>query len=225
MVLFLDQTLKDIERFCCQENIFSPLAADTTFNIGEYLFTQTTYKNLSLIRTDTGKHPWFPGPIMIHRRQRENDFSFFWQSVLRGNKELKWLKVLGTDECDELSEGILSQTVDTTHLLGLEHVEKNIEKKLDDLNFPRNVKYGILDAIFGERGLVNTSTFESFDEKLNLLIPKWNEAEGKYTKNNPPSKFSQYFIEYKADKIRNNMSKTVRDKLHLTEDYRQNFIE
>ena len=143
------------------------------------MFTQTTYKNLSLIRTDTERHPWFPGPIMIHRRQREKDFSFFWQSVLRGNKVLKDLKVLGTDECEELSRGILSQTVDTNHLLGFEHVKKNIEKKIDDLNFPRNVKYNILVSIFGEKGLVNTSSFELFDEKLTLVIPKWNEAEKK----------------------------------------------
>ena len=61
LMLYFDQTLTDIERFCCQVSRFSPLAADTTFNIGEYLFTQTTYKNLSLIRKDTGGHPWFPG--------------------------------------------------------------------------------------------------------------------------------------------------------------------
>lgn len=48
-VLFLDQSFNDIIQFCtdiCPSSV-SPLAFDTMFNIGEFKFTQTTYKNLS----------------------------------------------------------------------------------------------------------------------------------------------------------------------------------
>ena len=45
IVAFLKQTLKDVERFCTEKanpRETSPLCADTTFNIAEYLVTQTT---------------------------------------------------------------------------------------------------------------------------------------------------------------------------------------
>ena len=41
-VLLLDQTLKNIERFCCDNTKNTILAFDTTFNIAEYYFTQST---------------------------------------------------------------------------------------------------------------------------------------------------------------------------------------
>ena len=84
-VLFLDQNLNDINRFCtdiCPSPV-SPLAFDTTFNIGEFKFTQTTYKNLSLYKKKTVSHPWFPGLILVHRTEKKIDFEFFWQSVKR----------------------------------------------------------------------------------------------------------------------------------------------
>jgi hypothetical protein len=69
IVAFLKQTLKDVEWFCTEKanpRETSPLCADTTFNITEYLVTQTTYQQLSVIRRDNLKHPWFPGPIVFH---------------------------------------------------------------------------------------------------------------------------------------------------------------
>ena len=60
-VLFLEQTLKDIERFCCNNNRYTILAFDTTFNIGENYFTHSTYQNLSLHHQNSNKHLWFPG--------------------------------------------------------------------------------------------------------------------------------------------------------------------
>ena len=122
--------------------------------------------------------------VLIHRRQREQDFSFFWQSVLRGNSELRKLKLLGTDEFDELAQGILSHTIETQHFLGLEHVKRNVEKILDELNFPRMVRHTIMEDIFGETGLVNAKSLETYDEKVTKLLTKWNEAKKKIKINN-----------------------------------------
>ena len=101
IVAFTDQTIKDVSRFCTRSgNLthFSPLLIDTTFNIAEYYFTQTAYENLSLRKKDTGKHPWFPGPILVHRNKTTEDFKYFWQSVKRENCQLEGLHVLGSDE-------------------------------------------------------------------------------------------------------------------------------
>ena len=58
---FFDQTLIDIERFCCNNNRKTILAIDTTFNIREYYLTQSTYQNLSLLHQNSNKHPSFAG--------------------------------------------------------------------------------------------------------------------------------------------------------------------
>ena len=45
----------------------SSLAFDITFNLGEFKFSQTTYKNVSLYKKGTVSHPSFPGLILVHR--------------------------------------------------------------------------------------------------------------------------------------------------------------
>lgn len=48
VVAYLDQTLRDVDRFCTNDP-HSPIAVDTTFNIADYYLTQTCYLNLSLV--------------------------------------------------------------------------------------------------------------------------------------------------------------------------------
>ena len=60
------------------------------------------------------------------------------------------IALIGTDECLELFNGILDENDDKTgHLLGKEHVLKNIQKKLEKLNFPNKQMNRILKDMFG----------------------------------------------------------------------------
>ena len=194
IVAFTDQTLKDIERFCTHSSSqvkFSPLLVDTTFNIAEYYFTQTAYENFSLRMRDSDKHPWFPGPILVHRNKSKEDFSYFWQAVKRGNQNLQNLHALSTDEDEGLSGGILDETIDTIHLLGLEHVKVNIDKKLTEMNFPVQQRRVILSDCFGGRSmgdegcLYECESGEEFDRKCIAFKKKWEDLEREYTTNNP----------------------------------------
>ena len=47
-VLGYDYQFKDIARFCCRQHEAYPLGLDTTFNLGEFYVTPTSYKNLLL---------------------------------------------------------------------------------------------------------------------------------------------------------------------------------
>ena len=128
-ILFTEQSLKDIQRYCTNgsapTSFRSILAIDTTFNVGSHYITQTTYRNLSLLRKETMTAPWFTGPVLVHRHQEKEDFAYMWQTVKRGNKELENIALIGTDECLELFSGILDETDGKTgHLLGKEHVLK-----------------------------------------------------------------------------------------------------
>ena len=133
IVAYLDQTVKDLESV--------PLAIDTTFNIGEFYFTQTAYQNISVVSKAAGKHPWFPGPLLVHRSKCQDVFKYFWQAVKRRCPALENLTVFGTDKETAVYNGILSECAGSTvDLLGEEHVKANIEKKLEELKFPNASK-------------------------------------------------------------------------------------
>ena len=236
IVAFLKQTLKDVERFCTTKanpRETSPLCADTTFNISEYLVTQTTYQQLSVVRRDNLKHPWFPGPIVFHRNQKLEDFAYFWQAVKRGSPSLSNLLVLGTDEDRALSGGILQETEGCTiHLLGKEHVIENVEKKLVALNFPIQQRRVIMQDIFGGRHdredrncLYACESAEEYDQKVANVKQKWNNLEQEHTKNNPSNKFVSYFTAHKEKQIREKMIRAVRRQANIEGDYGQNPIE
>ena len=65
------------------------------------------------------------------------------------------MKLIGSDDCKELYEGILSQTSNTIHLLGVEHVMKNIEEWLKDSSLPSNVHRSFIEAVVRKLGLVS----------------------------------------------------------------------
>ena len=152
-ILFTGQSLKDIQRYCTNSSaptIFrSILAIHTTCNVGSKYITQTTYRNLSLLRKETMTATWFPGPFLDYRYQEKEDFAYMWQAVKRANKELENVALIGTDECLELFSDILHETDGKTgHLLGKEHVLKSIQKKLEKLNFPNKQMKWIINDIF-----------------------------------------------------------------------------
>ena len=69
----------------------------------------------------------------------------------RGNNSLEDIAIIGTDECDELFDGILDESQGNSgHLLGKEHVFKNVQKKLENLRFPRQQSKWICADIFGD---------------------------------------------------------------------------
>ena len=64
IVLFLNQTIVDLNRFCTinvLSKYFSLLSTYTTYQIAEHYIKQTAYENLSVLRRDTLKSLWFPG--------------------------------------------------------------------------------------------------------------------------------------------------------------------
>ena len=93
------------------------------------------------LEIDLWQVQWFPGPLLAHRDKGKMDYSFLWQASKRENGSLKGLKAIGTDEDSALMEGILEETDgQTIHLLGKEHVQQNVAKKLAEYNFPERQK-------------------------------------------------------------------------------------
>ena len=147
-------------------------------------------------RKDNSRHQWFPGPSMVHRRERLEDFEYFWQSVAPRDKRMENVAVLGSDECKELYKGIGAVAKQATILLGIEHVEKNVMRKLDDLHFPKDAQLVIKDNLFGPNGLIECDTLELFDERLPEYLVKSDDI-GKMKIKNYSNKFSNYFADTK----------------------------
>ena len=56
---------------------------------------------------------------------------------------------------------------------------------------------------------------------LQNIMKKRADIEKEYI-NDPKSKFSDYFIKNKVEKIKSKLTKSVRDKINFTDDYYQN---
>ena len=134
------------------------------------------------------------------------------------------MKLIGSGDWEELYEGILSQTSNTIHLLGVEHVTKDIEDWLKDSSLPSNVHRSFIEDVVRKLGLVSCRSDSEFDEILQNMMKKWADIEKEYI-NDPKSKSSDYFIKNKGEKIKSKLTKSVRDKINSAGDYYQNCRE
>ena len=68
VILCTNRQLKELEQFCTNPELFSPLNVDVTFNMGDFYVAVTTYRNL-LLKTKNNCHPVMVGPIMLHQQR------------------------------------------------------------------------------------------------------------------------------------------------------------
>ena len=175
------------------------------------------------MKKDNGENPWFPGPILVHRRQRTKEFSYLWQAVKRFNKSASGIKILGTDYCDELHAGLMAELNDgVVHLLGVQHAKENISRKLNDYGIPLLQRQVIMDDIFGVSGLINSQSDSVYDEAVDLMKVKWSKIEGKFTRNVSPKSFVSYFEKHKQTIIKTKMCKFVLDQIKQDKPHTQN---
>ena len=110
--------------------------------------------------------------------------------------------MIGSDECRELYDGILSQTENTAQFLGLEYVQKKEEEFLKKCPFPPNILRGIVEYLFGETGLIECESEEDFTSKMREKIIEWDSTEVCYSKLHLKNRFVTYFQNHKAAKIK-----------------------
>ena len=63
-----DTQLNEIERFCTKNHNFRILTVYTTFNIGDYYVSITTYRH-SMLLTKKEVEPAMIGPALIHQKK------------------------------------------------------------------------------------------------------------------------------------------------------------
>ena len=94
-------------------------------------------------------------------------------------------------------------------------MKKNVQEKLRDLGLPSHISQQFLDDIFGKRdgnlkieGLVDSTSAEEFQQKLEALEDHWNMQELPYSSRSGPC-FYEYFKRVQADVVCHHMRKDI----------------
>ena len=88
---FNENSISDIEHFSI--NGSSIFRFDTTFEIDGFWLTDTSYTNLSVI-DESGNHPEFPGPNMVHFQKEFMDYRPQATEMTFANENLAWESIV-----------------------------------------------------------------------------------------------------------------------------------
>ena len=226
-VLATEQQIKYVKRFCTS-NTQTPsvFCVDTTFNIGHFYVTATTYKHLLLTDAKYGSHPTMLGPCMLHMRRKQDSFNFLASSLVSLKEEFSNVLTIGSDRDAALRKGMRSFFPLATWLSCKKHVEDDVTRKLDDLRVGALDKKEFLLDIFGsdarkEMGLIDASSSQEFDAHLESLYPVWvkREMEARGLSKEATTEFYPYFLTNVATDMKTTMIKSVREKVGLGENF------
>lgn len=215
MFMSTDRQLTEIEKFCTNETNLSILGIDTTFNIGEYYVSITTYRHLMLTNS-FGVEPVMIGPMLLHQRKTFDSYFKLSSSLLQNSPNLKNLQVFGTDGDVNLSNAFEVCFPSSIHLLCDIHMVDNIKRKLNKLNIKGHLARQYIQDIFGHiqkdtkiKGLVDYLNETEMSNVLEQLKEEW------ISRHENGKDFLQYFLEHKLELIRNCMSAEVRTRCGL----------
>ncbi|KAJ7373251.1 hypothetical protein OS493_012840 [Desmophyllum pertusum] len=214
------QQMNDIVWECCSPDSSSTLSINTTYNIGEFYVTSTTYQSSKVLSNTTGKRAHLPGPAMFHCRKTAKDYRYFAHTLLEADMALECISLVGGDR-DKAQSGFLLPLKGTTFLPCKRHVKDDISRKLTDLGLT-TLRVDILKDIFGddctqEKGIVDSKSDEEYAAKVESVCLKWDDMEQKHTKKEP--QFSHYFRVYVEDDLKTGMLLTVRRSAGFNNDF------
>lgn len=130
-IIFLatEQQLIDIERFCTNPEKFCILGVDCTFQIADYYYTFTTYRNL-MLTTEKGHHPVCIGPGILHKQKLLTSYKTLPLLMTKYRRETTDVLVFGTDGEENLYNAMAEVFVNAKHLCCDIHLKDNVKRKL-----------------------------------------------------------------------------------------------
>ena len=132
--------LEDVVKFCCNPEEFSIFGVDVTYEIGDFFVTTTSYKHLMVIDKESGCHPTFPRPFMIHTNESADDFHYFASTLKERNWDIENILFVGSDRQKAIENGISAQLPNAHFLACSKHVEDNITRTMALLNISGEAK-------------------------------------------------------------------------------------
>eukprot|EP00112_Aurelia_sp_Birch-Aquarium-sp1_P023352 Seg6924.1 transcript_id=Seg6924.1/GoldUCD/mRNA.D3Y31 product="Serine/threonine-protein kinase EDR1" protein_id=Seg6924.1/GoldUCD/D3Y31 len=220
-IIGTENCFRDVERFCCNapQGLHSTLTIDPTFDLGEFAFTPTTYRNLALVDQKTGENKLQMGPALIHYRKRFTTYHYFTTALVGIRPKLSHLRSFGTDGETPLVSACEKTWPFADGLRCFIHSKRNVKSHLVSY-LPTDVADAFIDEIYGKKtgahhqeGLCDSRDKETFEAILSSLEEKWNEMEMPYRGAScKQPMFHQWFSCNIANYMREGMLKEIRER-------------
>ena len=150
------------------------IGIDTTFNLGRFFVTPTTFRNTALQNRRSRKTPVFFGPTMIHYRNDAQSYGELLEYVRRELQSFDGL-VIGSDGAAAIANTVTAVFPDCIHLFCVRHVRSNIERQLIKIQLSKDERQELLENIFERpESLIKSETEDEFNQRLEDLHEIWN---------------------------------------------------
>ena len=218
-ILASESQLKDLKRFCTDPAESCVLGVDTTFDLGNFYVTITTYRYLHVENKCSGNPPVFFGPTYVHTDKTYEAFYHFFSTLLKLQPSLNDLVAIGTDGDPAMEKAIRAVFPDKLiHLRCFIHMK---DSKLTELLLPQSTREDIIKDIFGVQqettyvqGILDAEDCADFDGRLASLQKKWEELEKAAHPHQQP-RFYDWILRYEADVMKSCMIAPVRTSVGL----------
>ena len=145
------------------------IGIDTTFNLGHFFVTPTTFRNTAVQNQRTKKTPVFCGPTMIYYRNDVRSYEELLDCLrrkLRASKDL----VIDSDGASAIVNAFTSVFPDSIHLFCVRHVPNNIERHLRKLQLSKDERRELLEYLFNApKSLTQSQSEDEFNQRLDAL--------------------------------------------------------
>jgi hypothetical protein len=214
-VLASEYQLNDIVRFCTNQEQFSVLGVDPTFNLGDFAVTVTTYRHLMLASRRTGQPAIMIGPMYAHQKKKSATYHAFASALLGLKPSLQDLQCIGTDGELALCNGFQLAFPNSKHILCFLHMKRNIKHKLSELGVAGSYTKQFISDIFGSQsGLADSPSEAEFYSRLENLETIWNFRENEARQTDTP-KFYRWFVQHQSNNIKTKMLLPLRESLGI----------
>ena len=177
--------LSNVVRECCTTTTRCIFSIDTTYNIGQFYVTPTTYQMEDIEHKESGSaRAHFPGPAMFHVKRTMRDFIYFSSTLCEINTEFSKLKFIGGDR-DDAQRHFLNPLRAPLLLPCTKHIKDDILRTLNDLKIDSSMYirdiFGSVNS--GVQGLLDSDA-AMYRSRLNELENKWDPRFMKYFRSN-----------------------------------------
>ena len=228
VVVATNNAVQDVINNCTNPEKFAPFTMDTTFNVGDFFVTTTSYKHVKLIDARTGKHPCLSGPALFHVRQGSDQLTYFAQALQEMNNGIEDILVIGSDRCQTYANGFAQICPVSRIVVSKKHAEDDVCRKLIELDINEKVRKEFLWDIFGnestkEMGLIDSESEDDFEIKLLSLMELWNQREC-VSRDTTSPEFYNYFKLYVAKDMKEKMILQARREAGLGDEFFYNNV-
>ena len=181
VILYTDQQLANMRRFCCPESegaLQSVLSVGRTPNLGPCYVTVIVYTCKAVVRNETRTHPTFVGPMFLHWDEQYSTYHRFFSTVrclldstvssteARNSSSA----VVGSDEENELTKALRDVFSDCTHLLCAKRLRDSIVSYMrNKCGVEQSVRNRLVAKMFDDGGLIDADDSVAFSQAAESL--------------------------------------------------------